>query len=815
MRRHAVQSSDAVLGGFVLRERLGKGGMATVWRGEHRSTGMPVAVKVAAQTEAASPQDLDLFAAEVEAVAGLDHPSIVRVFDHGVVPASASGPGRLAGMPYLVMEHASGGSLDSRPAPRCWDDVKGLLLAILDALGHAHARGVLHCDLKPANLLMCGPTDARPGLKLADFGAAVAFRGRREGRRHLVVGTPHYMAPEHRSGRWRAQGPQTDLYGVGCLAWKLVTGGLPRKVGRDGSGEELHPFTPTFAVPPELHSWLAELLELNPLRRPPSAAVAALSLLGMGAVSGPASFVPTPAERADFVETWVGLYTELSTQRDTTPGSAIQPELERPSPSLTGRSSHRSVRRPPLPRTWRRAQARPPLPMLAGVGAALFHRRSLPVTGRQDVQDALWNATLRALVLQAPQAVVVRGPRGSGRSRVLRWLATAVSELGAADVLSLRFGVHLQEDGVRVFLEGFLRAWGLSGPWLSRQVQARLAALGVVDDALTDQLREVLGGRGDEVDALVRLVRRLSQDRPVLVTLDDIAQDPSGQRLFDRLSALASLASSQPPPLCVVASARDGTDLRAGAPQQVLSLGPLEDTQARDLLSRVIGLHPSLTGQVLERAEGNPGFMVRAVATLIRDDQLVLRDGRLGLRQGTELTLPRGIRAVWETRLDAFLRAESDPENTEWKLILTTALGRGAIEGERGILLGEAGAGTFGDLPARLVAAGLAHRQPDQRLRAAHPALSQVLERRARDQGVWSEAARLAAEVVARRPPSMTRSERLGRLHVDAGAPSLALPVLKEALISRAMRFEWARAHDLLDLAFGAAEAAGHGPDSP
>ena len=98
-------------------------------------------------------------------MAGLHHPGVAMVYDIGRTAE---------GSPWIAMELASGGTLDALvDQPVAWSQLKELLLSLLDALAHAHARGVLHRDLKPANLLLCTSADLRPGLKVSDFGLAM------------------------------------------------------------------------------------------------------------------------------------------------------------------------------------------------------------------------------------------------------------------------------------------------------------------------------------------------------------------------------------------------------------------------------------------------------------------------------------------------------------------------------------------------------------------------------------------------------------------------------------------------------------------
>jgi serine/threonine protein kinase len=219
------------LGPFDLLAPLGRGGMGEVWRGAHRDQGLAVAVKVMTGEHAREAAYIEAFRNEVQSVAALDHPAIIYVFDQGQITAeaeAASGGVLLAGSPFLAMELCSLGSLEYFPRPLDWPHLRALLLALLEALAHAHARGVIHRDIKPENVLLAGPDDPRPGVKLSDFGLAhPAEKARRTGEGGGVAGTPLYMSPEQAMGHWRDYGPWTDLYSRGCVAWELATGSPP------------------------------------------------------------------------------------------------------------------------------------------------------------------------------------------------------------------------------------------------------------------------------------------------------------------------------------------------------------------------------------------------------------------------------------------------------------------------------------------------------------------------------------------------------------------------------------------------------------
>ena len=201
------------LGRYVLQRKLGAGGMAEVWEafdeGLHRS----VAVKVVRDEIAGEPEFRERFVREARLAAQLEHPRILPIYDFGTE----------GGITYLVMPLLPGGSLKEQirgpmEAPAAID----ALAAIAAALDHAHARGVLHRDVKPANVLV----DAAGSLLLSDFGLAkntgVSSELTAAG---MVVGTPAYMAPEQAIGK--PVDARADQYALAVVAFELLTGRTP------------------------------------------------------------------------------------------------------------------------------------------------------------------------------------------------------------------------------------------------------------------------------------------------------------------------------------------------------------------------------------------------------------------------------------------------------------------------------------------------------------------------------------------------------------------------------------------------------------
>jgi serine/threonine protein kinase/tetratricopeptide (TPR) repeat protein len=276
------------LGPFELQHLVGRGGMAEVWRGVHVAQQIPVAIKVITGAYARQPAFVSAFATEVQAVARLTHPGIVMVLDLGEVSPDAerASKGRLlSGSPYLAMEYASRGTLEQVAMPLPFLDLLPVLYALLDALAHAHARGIIHRDIKPGNVLLSADDDARPGLKLTDFGIAHPLESEVQapGGLEQSVGTPHFMSPEQIEGEWRDYGPWTDLYALGCLAFMLATGKVPfpgtlPQVVRAHLFEAPPRLASNDTIPAGFEDWLRKLLEKEPRRRFLRAADAAWAL---------------------------------------------------------------------------------------------------------------------------------------------------------------------------------------------------------------------------------------------------------------------------------------------------------------------------------------------------------------------------------------------------------------------------------------------------------------------------------------------------------------------------------------------------------
>lgn len=204
----------------VVRE-LGTGGMAVVYEGEHEDLGRRVAIKVIRhELVAHAPDAVDRFLQEARTASRLQHPSVVDVFDLGRLDD---------GRPFMVMPLLKGMDLERmlrERGPRPPEEVAKLLVGPASALDAMHAQGIVHRDIKLENLFLECHDDGHEAVRLMDFGlAAMSGHGSRMTRDGMVLGTPHYMAPEVARGN-KAKAA-ADIYGLATLAYELIAGVLP------------------------------------------------------------------------------------------------------------------------------------------------------------------------------------------------------------------------------------------------------------------------------------------------------------------------------------------------------------------------------------------------------------------------------------------------------------------------------------------------------------------------------------------------------------------------------------------------------------
>jgi eukaryotic-like serine/threonine-protein kinase len=276
-----VRTGD-VLGRYELGDELGEGGMATVYRARDRELRRDVAVKVLFPHLARRAEIVRRFHREARAAAALEHPNILRVYDVG--------GGEGDDPPYIVMELIRGRTLLAEIEQRgaMLAEVAACIGALLgDALSAAHAAGVIHRDVKPANVLIA------PGgrLLLGDFGVArLETEDSLVTRTGALLGTPAYMSPEQASGDTATA--RSDLYSLGATLYQLATGALPytgppaKVMSQIAAGNLVAPVRRRSACGPDLSRSIERLMSAEPGERPASATASAGELRGLVIAAG-------------------------------------------------------------------------------------------------------------------------------------------------------------------------------------------------------------------------------------------------------------------------------------------------------------------------------------------------------------------------------------------------------------------------------------------------------------------------------------------------------------------------------------------------
>ena len=283
-------------GRYVVERELARGGMATVFLARDRELDRPVAVKVLDARLVDDPDVAGRFRREALTAARLAHPNVVQVYDAG----------EERGEPFIVMEVVEGEPLDAvlaRAGRLPPERVRDLGLQACEALGHAHLRGVVHRDVKPANLLL------RPDgvLKVTDFGIARALDATTQLTQvGTLLGTAAYVAPEQARGE--PVGPPADVFSLGVFLYEALTGRAPWQIENlsELSTVGATPARPAGELapgtPPELEAAVMHALARNPEYRPPDAHGLAEELRGgppeATRSEAPTVLFPAPAEDA-------------------------------------------------------------------------------------------------------------------------------------------------------------------------------------------------------------------------------------------------------------------------------------------------------------------------------------------------------------------------------------------------------------------------------------------------------------------------------------------------------------------------------------
>lgn len=631
------------LGPYHVRELLGRGGMGSVYRATTPG-GTHVALKIIREDLLHQPEVRRRFTREARAAARLEHPNITRLLDFGVD----------GGKTYMAMELITGGSLsDWRPSPPPGDLLLTVIRQILGALAYAHARGVVHRDLKPDNVLLSVDGEGHVQAKVMDFGVAW-FRDEHVAdstNENVLIGTPAYMAPEQ-ALKSTDVSPAADLYALGVMLFELITGRLPYEGSSTAATlfahlrEPIPPLDPRPGYAPDeaLQAVVRRLLAKHPAGRY-MFAIDALNEIERCRLSGTGS--PDGVSRAarDTTGQW-GADTTILPAHGTEFGDE---------------------------------------PASESAPYALFGFRQPPFAGRDAELDALHGAARVARETGSGTVALVAGELGMGRSRLVRELREQLEEYGLMQAWTGTCDPSGADpdDALREAFRRGLGVAGLSAAETEQRIQELLHRQRIDDEweqqamlefLLPDRIdpeRRLLTTEQAQWALLERVLVRAGRDRPVLLTLEDVHVSDGGPARFVQWLVETPGEARW----CVVLTwrpelggegtriGRDLSELRTRAKKRLteLHLRRMTLDAMQTMVRGSVPLHRDVADAIAMRAGGNPMLAIELVRHLVDSGRL---EGYGEAPSAPELLgdLPDGIGAILRRRLDEAAGARADGE---------------------------------------------------------------------------------------------------------------------------------------------------------
>lgn len=596
----STQRNVTVARRYVLVDRLGVGGMGEVWRALDQVTNKHVALKVLLASIAGAPTAELRFQREIEAMSRLDHPRIVPVIDAGRDPN--------VGL-FFVMVLLTGQPLHEVATRwQSWAEMWPVVDQVLDALGHAHARGVIHRDIKPDNIII----DPSGEPVLLDFGVARLKDQARSGTSaHDMLGTVDYAAPEQATGNRRRIGPWTDIYAFAIVLYELICGRLPFQapsavqslmIRLDHGCPPLDPRA-GFATPvglwqaldammrPDIHDRLHHISEV---RRTLGALVDAPQ-----EILNPAPRVSLFGRRPDAAPAGADPVTDEMRTDDQFTDAEAASILERRGTRFAENTDVRLATRP----------LEPPL-------------RPPSMLGRDQLLMSLSRGLDRWYPAPQPGVLVIAGPAGSGKSRLVEELLLPFQAAGQIDTQRLPWpALNVDGHGLRDLALALIGALGMEPQPMRDQIDWWLRGRGV---SSTEQKRAFLDwllpepgtpvlAAGIEHQRLASFLKLCpTRGRAFALFLDAL------ERLDAEVLSLVGVVRDNKLPIVVIITCREPVPADGRAAPSWLApstrvLTPLEDASIATIADEMVGLEAAERDGLVQSAAGNPQRLVDAL----------------------------------------------------------------------------------------------------------------------------------------------------------------------------------------------------------
>ena len=650
------ETPSGVAVGHVLADRyevlsvLGEGGMGIVYRCLDTYSGDEVALKRVIIPEGPLANEYVLwFYKESKALATLDHPSIVRARDFGQFHD---------GSPFLVMDLVVGVSLhDLSHAKMGFPLVWSVTDQILGALAHAHARGIIHGDLKPSNILVEEQPEGPPRVHVLDFGLAWLKQDRHDERLdgskaldftpHAGAGTPGYMAPEQIQHESHNVCGATDLYSLGCILHRMLSGKPPFT----GESKELlrhHAFDVPIA--PKLRS-----------DAPHDSVHFILRMLAK-----------QPWDRWEFASEARAEWLRWKPSHDIDPSGYRFPPLPRKDEAPRAATVHKPRAVPNVSTAER--------------SPGLLSIRPSPLVGRDELREVLQNACRDSIQGQGPahRLVILVGPAGVGKSRIAEWLYESVHESGSMVPLRARYrsprgpldgmlGAVTQyfnfERADRDTLERTLLArWKIgrndkAGRTWVAGIAEWLRPLGPISDQPIGPsgIRFSLDTPETRRMVMRYTLRRIARGRPMLLWLDDLHHASEST-----ISGLAHLHEEEADQRFVmVATVRDedyqldprlSDKLRPLVERmdtRMLEVRPMDSDTTCALVRASLPLDDAAVEEAARRSRGNPLFALQQLHAWALAGEMTRTAGRYHVPAEVLAVRPRTTAELWDSRISA------------------------------------------------------------------------------------------------------------------------------------------------------------------